>query len=47
MIGDEGMISLAESIKETTKLTFLDISLNEIGPSGFQALCEIIQITYL
>ena len=32
MIGDEGMISLAESIKETTKLSFLDISLNEIGP---------------
>jgi len=35
MIGDEGMQILAESLKEAMALNHLDISLNEIGPSGF------------
>jgi hypothetical protein len=35
MIGDERTTPLAESLRESTKLTFLDVSLNEIGPSGF------------
>jgi hypothetical protein len=35
MIGDDGIILLSESLKDAPKLTFLDISLNEIGPAGF------------
>ena len=35
MIGDDGIIVLAESLKDANRLTYLDISLNEIGPAGF------------
>jgi hypothetical protein len=35
MIGDDGLIFLANSLKDAVSLTFLDISLNEIGPAGF------------
>ena len=35
MIGDEGMLSLSECLKDAIMLQHLDISLNEIGPSGF------------
>ena len=35
MIGDDGIILLAQSFKEAPMLTYLDISLNEIGPAGF------------
>jgi Ran GTPase-activating protein (RanGAP) involved in mRNA processing and transport len=42
MIGDDGVILLAESLKDAINLTYLDISLNEIGPAGFQALCEVL-----
>ena len=45
MIGDDGVIFLAESLKYAKKLTFLDISLNEIGPAGFQSLCEVLPDT--
>ena len=45
MIGDEGMLSLAECLKDAIMLQHLDISLNEVGPSGFQALCEILPET--
>ena len=42
MIGDDGLTLLAESFKDAPNLTYLDISLNEIGPAGFQALCEVL-----
>jgi len=42
MIGDEGMQVLSECLKEAMALNHLDISLNEIGPAGFQALCEAL-----
>ena len=45
MIGDDGIIYLAENLKTATALSFLDISLNEIGPAGFQALCEVLPDT--
>ena len=45
MIGDEGMLSLAECLKDAIMLQHLDISLNEIGPAGFQALCEVLPDT--
>lgn len=45
MIGDDGMIVLAESLKDCTTLSHLDISLNEIGPAGFQSLCELLPLT--
>jgi hypothetical protein len=35
MIGDDGISLLAESFKQAQNLTYLDISLNEIGPAGF------------
>ena len=35
MIGDDGLILLAESFRDAPSLTYLDISLNEIGPAGF------------
>ena len=35
MIGDDGMILLADSLKDAMMLNTLDISLNEIGPAGF------------
>jgi len=44
-IGDDGIILLAESLKSASSLTFLDISVNEIGPAGFQALCEVLSDT--
>jgi len=45
MMGDDGLILLAESLKSASTLTYLDISLNEIGPVGFQALCEALPDT--
>jgi Ran GTPase-activating protein (RanGAP) involved in mRNA processing and transport len=45
MIGDDGLVLLAEALKTCPTLTFLDISLNEIGPLGFQALCEVLPET--
>jgi len=45
MMGDDGVILLAESLKSAPTLTYLDISLNEIGPVGFQALCEALPDT--
>ena len=45
MIGDDGIILLAESLKYAKNLIYLDISLNEIGPAGFQALCEVLPDT--
>ena len=45
MIGDDGLIYLAESVKTAQKLTYLDISNNEIGPAGFQSLCEVLPDT--
>jgi Ran GTPase-activating protein (RanGAP) involved in mRNA processing and transport len=45
MIGDEGMLVLADSLKDAIMLQNLDISLNEIGPAGFQALCEVLPNT--
>ena len=45
MIGDEGMLSLTECLKDAVMLQHLDISLNEIGPAGFQALCEVLPDT--
>lgn len=47
MIGDEGMITLTESLKDAIMLQTLDISLNEIGPAGFQSLCEVLPNTNL
>lgn len=43
MIGDEGMILLADAIKDSQTIQHLDVSLNEVGPQGFQALCEALQ----
>ena len=45
MIGDDGLVLLAESLKTCPTLTYLDISLNEIGSMGFQALCEVLPDT--
>jgi Ran GTPase-activating protein (RanGAP) involved in mRNA processing and transport len=42
IIGDEGMILIAESLSSSPCLKELDISLNEIGPAGFQALCDVL-----
>jgi len=42
MIGDDGIIHLSENLRGAKKLETLDISLNEIGPAGFQALCEAL-----
>lgn len=48
IIGDQGIILLANALKESkSSLRELDISLNEIGPVGFQALCEVLPITKL
>ena len=43
VIGDQGIIMISQALKES-KMTLkeLDISLNEIGPHGFQALCEVL-----
>lgn len=35
MIGDDGAMLLAESLRDAPRLEFLDVSLNEIGPAGF------------
>ena len=45
MIGDDGLLVLSDSLKEAITLNSLDISLNEIGPAGFQALCEVLPQT--
>ena len=45
MIGDDGLVLLAESLKTCPTMTYLDISLNEVGPLGFQALCEVLPDT--
>lgn len=38
IIGDDGCVLLAESLVGNKKLLKLDISLNEIGSTGFQAI---------
>ena len=35
MIGDEGVVALSQSLVNNESLKVLDISLNEIGPTGF------------
>lgn len=44
IIGDEGMILIAQSLSSSAAVNIkeLDISLNEIGPKGFQALCDVL-----
>jgi Ran GTPase-activating protein (RanGAP) involved in mRNA processing and transport len=39
VIGDQGMVLLAKGIAQAPNIRELDISLNEIGPDGFEALC--------
>jgi Ran GTPase-activating protein (RanGAP) involved in mRNA processing and transport len=41
-IGDEGIECLANALKATPKLKEIDISFNEIGPVGFQALIDVL-----
>ena len=36
------MILLAQSLAHAPNLRELDVSLNEIGPAGFQMLCDMI-----
>lgn len=45
VIGDQGLILLSQSLRDATRLKELDVSLNEIGPAGFQALCEVLPET--
>jgi Ran GTPase-activating protein (RanGAP) involved in mRNA processing and transport len=46
VIGDSGMILLASALRNGCRnLKELDVSLNEIGPQGFQALCEVLPQT--
>lgn len=35
IIGDDGLILIAQSLKDAPNLREIDISLNEIGPTGF------------
>ena len=42
IIGDEGCLILADALSGNEKLRELDISLNEIGPNGFQAICDVL-----
>lgn len=42
IIGDDGVLLLAQSLRDAINLKELDVSLNEIGPTGFQALCDIL-----
>jgi Ran GTPase-activating protein (RanGAP) involved in mRNA processing and transport len=43
VIGDQGLILLAQAlVNGPPNLRELDISLNEIGPKGFQTLCEVL-----
>jgi len=46
VIGDAGMAFLAQAIRDKG-LRELDISLNEIGPVGFSALCDVLPSTKL
>jgi len=45
VIGDQGMILLAQSLREAPTLKEIDVSLNEIGPTGFQELCNVLPYT--
>ena len=45
MIGDQGITFIAGALREVPQLKELDVSLNEIGPTGFQALCEVLPFT--
>mmetsp|Transcript_51396 Transcript_51396/g.70543 ORF Transcript_51396/g.70543 Transcript_51396/m.70543 type:complete len:99 (-) Transcript_51396:406-702(-) len=45
VIGDQGLILLSQSLRDATRLKELDVSLNEVGPAGFQALCEVLPYT--
>lgn len=47
VIGDQGMILLAQSLPQAPELIELDVSLNEIGPNGFHSLCEVLPETRL
>lgn len=44
-MGDQGLVLLAQAIRDKPQMRELDISLNEIGPVGFQALCEVLPTT--
>ncbi len=35
IIGDDGLILISQSLRDAPNLKELDISLNEIGPTGF------------
>ena len=41
------MILLAQSLANAPNLRELDVSLNEIGPTGFQMLCDVLPQTNL
>lgn len=45
IIGDQGVIMLAQSLRMAPNLKELDVSLNEIGPAGFQELCNVLPYT--
>ena len=45
VIGDQGMVLLAKGIAQAPNIKELDISLNEIGPDGFEALCQVLPNT--
>ena len=45
VIGDQGMILLAQSLRFAQNLIEIDVSLNEIGPTGFQELCNVLPYT--
>jgi len=45
VIGDQGMILLAQSLAQAHNLKELDVSLNEIGPNGFRHLCDVLPAT--
>ena len=47
IIGDDGLILIAQSLRDAPSLKDLDISLNEIGPVGFQTLCDVLPFTNL
>jgi len=45
IIGDDGCVFLAKALVGNKALKDLDISLNEIGPMGFQAICDVLSTT--
>ena len=43
-ISNDGVIALAEALKDNTTITTLDIGMNYIGPSGAEALAEALKV---